>query len=151
MPNRRNKPYRPRPTGYNRLLNWSSQLNGIARGFADLLKPAREVEPQDLADINLVFQQVAKVHEYAALSEPPRADVLRAHNLLARLNDSAELTNDEISTIRDTLQRTLNACYRLPRSTWESATTTAQIAQHQPGRTNEVGWFGGALKPHTGV
>lgn len=150
MPNRRKKPYRPRPVvipqmlqGYDTIASVRAAVAGIRAQFAG---SAATISRQSLADLNMVWQQVTKVHERAGIAEPSRAAILTAHNTLARLNADAEISAPEFEHVVATLERILHAVRRTPPEIWQDVELTLNAKEALHGTSPEC-WLGGVLLP----
>lgn len=107
----------------------------------------RMVKRQGLADLNMLFQQVTKVHEKAGKREPSRREVVAAQNVLARLNADAEIKRSEFEYVVTILERVLAAVRdNVDLEIWHDVELTMNIKQEIHGATEEL-WFGGALLP----
>ena len=119
-------------------------INAIRAKFGD---DDQIVKRQGLADLNILFQQTTKVHEKAGKLDPSRNEILTAHNILARLNDDAEIKRSEFESVVNVLERVLAAVRNsVPVEIWHDVEMTMNIKQEIHGATEEL-WFGGALLP----
>jgi hypothetical protein len=106
---------------------------------------ADTIDAQHLADLNMLWQQVTKVHERAGRTDPPRADILAAHNVLARLNANADIGSSEFESVVHTLERILaQVKHGVPLEIWKDAEVTLETKRIIHGSTEEL-WMGGVL------
>jgi hypothetical protein len=145
---RRRKPHRPRPLMIPRLVQGFDLLASVRQCMADVrahfVDRTTIVARQSLADLNMLWQQITKVHEYGACTTPPRSEILAAHNTLERLNADAEINLDEFNRAIATLEACIAATKHVPQPVWDEANTTLELKRTLHGQTGEH-WFGGAL------
>ena len=148
---KRNKRYQPRPLvvpqmiqGYDVVASVREAVRVVRAQFAG---STDTLSRQNLADLNMVFQQVTKVHEKAGRREPARAEIMAAQNVLARLNADGAITLREFEQVVDVLERVVAAVRNVAdKSVWQDVELTLSVKQELHGSTEEL-WFGGALLP----
>jgi len=102
---------------------------------------------QNLADLNMVWQQCTKVHERTGLTAPTRAEIMAGQNVLARLNADGEITLPEFNDTIRVLERGIAAVRRVADpAIWQDVELTMSIKHEIHGATDEL-WFGGVLQP----
>lgn len=151
----RKKKYIPRPVivpqmiqGFDIVDSVRAAINGIRAQFDG---SCDVIERQHLADLNMVWQQCAKVHEKMQRREPSRREVLAAQNVLSRLNADGEIKRSEFEYLVDILQRVLAAVRKdTPVAVWRDVELTMQTKEVIHGHNGEH-WFGGVLLKETGV
>ncbi len=145
---RRRKPHRPRPLMIPRLVQGFDMLASVRQCVADVRAHFADrttiVSRQGVSDLNMLWQQSTKVHEYARRTTPPRTEILAAHNTLERLNAHGEISLAEFNAAIATLEACIAATKDVPQAIWREAETTLELKRTLHGQTEEH-WFGGAL------
>lgn len=125
-------------------------IASVRDGIAQLRRCAtgqpHRLTREHLSDVNTMWQQVQLVHQRAKLTEPPRAEILKAHNTLERFNADAEITLTELNQVATTLTALLAAVKKVDDpEAWRDAETSLHIGALTKG-TSPENWFGGLLK-----
>lgn len=146
---KRNKRYKPRPIILPKLIQGYDMIDSVRNAIAVIRRQfdgSDEILPrQGLADLNMMFQQVTKVHERAGKTSPDRRDIFAAQNVLARLNADAEIKRSEFDYVVNVLQAVVASVREnVPIEVWHDVQVSMDIKQLMKGSTEEL-WFGGLL------
>lgn len=142
----------PRPVFVPQIIVGHDIVDSARQGFANILRffiDASVVVPrQQLADINMLWQQLSKVHERTGSATPSRADIHRAHNIMERLNANGAISADEVKHVQTTMNQIVTQVKHTPREVWHDVELTLRIKEQLHGATGEC-WMGGALARRT--
>ena len=109
----RPKRNKPRPLVIPQMIQGFDVIDSVRTAVAGIRAiyegTAATISRQHFTDLNMVWQQTTKVHEVTQRREPPRREILAAHNIMTRLNNNADVTRAEFEQVVDVLQRVLAA------------------------------------------
>ena len=147
---KRNKPHKPRPLVIPQMIQGFDVIDSLRTAVAGIRAiydgTAATISRQHFTDLNMVWQQTTKVHEMTQRREPPRREILAAHNIMTRLNNDADVTRAEFEQVVDVLQRVLAAVRTdTPAEVWQDVENTMRCKEHLHGHNGD-GWMGGVLR-----
>ena len=147
---KRNKPHKPRPLVIPQMIQGFDVIDSVRNAVAGIRSifdgNDETIERQHFTDLNMVWQQTTKVHEITQRREPPRREILAAHNIMTRLNNNADVTRAEFEQVVDVLQRVLTAVRTdTPAEVWQDVEITMRTKETLYGHNGD-GWMGGVLR-----